>query len=365
MVTSHRRSPAAARAPVLVGTLIALGALAACEQPAVEEAPVVRPVKIQTVGEVDASARREYPGSIRALQNAEVAFEVPGRIIEFFVAQGEPVVQGELIARLDPRDYEADLKASQANLRKAESDLARSLGIYKEEPGAISKETIDSHRRAVDVARANLEVAEKAVEDTRLRAPFSGLLARKLVEDYQNVQAKEPIVIVQDSSTLQIEINVPERDVAQGKTIYKLDSISGEFQPEVIVSALPDRVFPAEVVELATAADPVTRTFLVKLEFDNPDDVLILPGMTARVRVTVNPELAYALPVGAALADSEGRAFVWKVNAADMTVSKTPIELGNMLDSRVMVKDGVDEGDMIAVSGVHQLRDGMKVRRLQ
>ena len=349
---------------VLAPACLALS-LVACEEKVTDEAPVVRPVKVHTIGKADDRSRREYPGSIRAFQHADMGFEVGGRIEEFYVREGDEVVHGEVLARLDDRNYAADLDASKANLRKAESDLRRSQGIFKEDPGAISKQTIDADQRAVDVAKANLAVAQKAFDDTRLRAPFSGLMARKLVEDFQNVQAKEPVLILQDTSTLEIEINVPERDVARGSTDRAVDSITARSEPKVIVSALPDREFPAKLKEFASAADPVTRTFSVKFNFENPGDVNILPGMTARVQVTIDPERAWTIPVSAAVANDSGNPFVWKLDPDSMRVSPVPVTLGDLTGSRVKIDDGVETGDMVVVSGVHQLRDGMEVRILE
>jgi RND family efflux transporter MFP subunit len=342
--------------------------LSACGEEAVEQEDVVRPIKIHTIGKADAEGRREYPGSIRAFQHADMGFEVAGRVEEFYVSEGDDVVQGEVLARLDDRDYVAALNASQANLRKAESDLRRSNSIFKEDPGAISKETIDTHQRAVDVAKAELAVTQKAFEDTKLRAPFSGRMARKLVEDFQNVQAKEPVLILQDTSTLEIEVNVPERDVAIGPPHIREKDMSERNQrvdPEIIVSALPHLKFPGWIKEFASAADPVTRTFSIKLNFENPGDVNILPGMTARVQVTVNPERAWSVPVSAAIADDNGKAFVWRVDPQSMAVSRAPVELGDLVDDRVRITSGLEDGDMVAISGVNQLRDDMVVRLLE
>lgn len=336
----------------------------ACEEKVVEQEVVVRPVKVHTIGKADASSRREYPGSIRAFQHADMGFEVGGRITEFYATEGDDVVQGEVLAILDARDYEAKLKANQANLRKAESDLRRSKSIYKEDPGAISTETIDTHQRAVDVAKANLAVTQKAVDDTKLRAPFSGRMARKLVEDFQNVKAKEPVLVLQDTSTLEIEINVPERDIAMGPPTREGSVATERTEPEVIVSALPHLKFPAWIKEFASAADPVTRTFSVKLNFKNVGDANILPGMTARVQVTVNPERAWSIPVSAALADDSGKAFVWKLDPESKSVSRAPVELGDLVNDRVRVTAGLEEGDLVAISGVNQLRDDMVVRIL-
>jgi RND family efflux transporter MFP subunit len=346
----------------VAGVCLAL-LVAACDDQAVEQAPVVRPVKVHTIGKADENARREYPGSIRAFQHADMGFEVGGRIMEFYVKEGDEAVEGEVLARLDARDYEAELKAQKAHLRKAQSDLNRSNSIYKEDPGAISTETIDTHQRALDVAKANLEVSQKAVDDTKLRAPFSGRMARKLVEDFQNVLAKEPVLVFQDTSTLEIEINVPERDIAMGPT-DRGHKVTERTEPEVIVSALPHLKFPAWVKEFASAADPVTRTFSAKLNFKNAGDSNILPGMTARVQITVNPERAWSIPVSAALADDAGKAFVWKVDPESKSVSRASVELGDLIDDRVRVTAGLEEGDLVAVSGVNQLRDGMVVRVL-
>ena len=367
MMSEHARysdsHPPRPRFPLTVAGVSLLLLVSACDEQVVEQAPVVRPVKIYTIGKADNDARREYPGSIRAFQHADMGFEVGGRIMEFYVREGDEVVEGEVLARLDARDYEAELKAQQANVRKAESDLRRSKSIYKEDPGAISTETIDTHQRALDVSKANLAVAEKGVDDTKLRAPFSGRMARKLVEDFQNVKAKEPVLVLQDTSTLEIEINVPERDVAMGPT-GRGHRMTERIEPEVIVSALPHLKFPAWVKEFASAADPMTRTFSVKLNFKSEGDENILPGMTARVQATVNPERAWSIPVNAALADDSGKAFVWRVDPASGSVSRAPVELGDLIDDRVLITAGLEEGDLVAISGVNQLRDNMKVRAL-
>ncbi len=359
------RHPPRPRFPSAVAAVCLTLVVAACDEQVVEQEAVVRPVKVHVIGKADASARREYPGSIRAFQHADMGFEVAGRIEEFYVKEGDEVVQGEVLARLDPRDYEADLKAAQANLRKAQSDLRRSNNIYKEDPGAISRETIDTHQRAVDVSKASLAISRKAVEDTKLRAPFSGRMARKLVEDFQNVQAKEPVLILQDTSTLEIEINVPERDVAQAPINRENQAVQNRTQPKVIVSALPDRKFPAWIKEFAATADPVTRTFSAKLNFKNPGDVNILPGMTARVQITVNPERAWSVPVSATLADDSGNPFVWKMDPDSLAVRRAAVELGDLFEDRVRITAGLEEGDMVVISGVNALRDGMVVRILE
>lgn len=108
--------------------------LVGCSEPLPAEKTVARPVKIHTVGSLTPMAVREYPGTIRAYQTAEMGFEVAGRVIEFLVREGDEVEQGDLLARLDARDYEADLKVAQANLAKAQADLTRAENTNEKLP---------------------------------------------------------------------------------------------------------------------------------------------------------------------------------------------------------------------------------------
>lgn len=340
--------------------------LAGCSTPPPEKKTVVRPVKIHTIGSLQPTDVREYPGTIRAHQTAEMGFEVAGRIIEFLVREGDRVEKDAVLARLDPRDYEAQLKVAQANLEKARADLRRSENIRKEHAGAISEDELESARRAVKVFEAQLEIAQKAVADTELRAPFAGMMARKLVEDFANVVAKEPVLILQDISTLEIEVAVPERDFTRQRVdMTDKEELTKQLAPKVIVSALPDREFPAAIKEYSTTADPVTRTFHVRLTFKNPEDVSVLPGMTARVRVVVNPKSAWSVPVTAAQADADNRPYVWIVDPETMKVSKREVKLGPLSGDRVLLTGGVKKGEMIAISGVSLLRDGMQVRKFE
>ena len=146
-------------------------------------------------------------------------------------------------------------------------------------------------------------------------------------------------------------------------------SWSSRTKPEVRISSIPDRSFPARIQEFATTADPTTRTYQATFAFENPADVTIFPGMTAKVTLHISglegSGGGFAIPAKAALADEKGDAFVWVVDPAAMTVHRRPVTLGEMSGSTVAVQDGLASGDQVAISGVHQLREGMVVRRSQ
>ena len=346
-----------------------MAALAGCQREEVEREPVVRPVRIMTIGDAGAGQTLVFSGSIRAGDTAELGFEVQGRIIELPVTEGQQVSQGDLIARLDPADFQSQVDQAEANYRQAQSTFER----YKEivERGAVSRQELDLRQRNYEVAQAELATARKALSDTRLVAPFSGEIGRRLVDNFVNVRAKEGVVILQDLTTLEVVVTIPEQDWARARPGLTREERTELISPMVSLTMIPGREFPARLKEIATVADPITRTFEVIAEMDNPDDVSILPGMTANVRVTVpggspvtTDAAVYSIPANAVLADADGNPTVWKVDPSTMTVSSAMIQLGDVSGNQVRVMAGLNPGDRIATSGVHKLREGMQVTEL-
>lgn len=344
--------------------------MAACgEKPVEAPEEVARPVKIIAFGGGGDTATLEYSGTIAAAQRSDMGFEVPGRVTEFLVSAGEVVEEGRVLARLDPADYEAELDKAVANRNAADADFERYQQAYNE--NAVTQQDLDVARRNLDVANASLRTARKALSDTELKAPFAGVVAQKLVNDFANVQAKEPILVLEDDSSLEVDVNVPERDWAQAKPNLTLAERSERAKPRVRITAIPDRVFPAVAKEIDTTADPVTRTYSVTFSFAKPTDVIVRPGMTAAIVMSVPPDvtsdemsLGTALPSAAVRSDEAGNAFVWRVGD-DMRVSKQPVEVGELSGDNVRVLSGLEPGTRIAASGVHNLREGMLVKEYQ
>jgi RND family efflux transporter MFP subunit len=352
----------ALRATTLAMALL-LG-LAGCGEEAAEPEAVVRPIKMLEIG-AGGAGTREYPGRIRAGQQIDMAFEVPGRIIEFVYPEGARVKRGAVLARLDPRDYENALEQARAMAHKAETYLGRIAEAYQSR--AVAEQDLTDAQAEVEVAEAEVRIKRKALDDTRLVAPFDGSMSRKLVEDFANVQAKEPVLVFEDPSVLQIKVAVPERDMGGRRPGERdLEELNERLRPEVVASPLPDRRFPARLTELATTADPTTRTYQATFVFEPSPDTVVLPGMTAKAIIQLgagDAMDAIEIPAHAAVADDGGRATVWLIDPAAMTVRRQPVTLGELRADRVVVTDGLSHGDVVAVSGVAQLREGMVVRR--
>ena len=354
----------AAMQSMLLGALIlCLGLVFGCgQEAAVEEKEFIRPVKFLVVGDSGNSAPMEYSGKIKAAQEVDMAFEIPGRIIDFPVTEGQRVKKGTLLARLDPRDFQTILDSANADLNAARADYERSRELY--ENNTISRRDLDVARRNFEVAQANTQSARKAVEDTRLMAPFAGLVARKIADNFQNIQAKEPILVIHDDSSLEMVVDIPEQDYARVRKDTSLSQLTRALKPEISVSSLPGQIFKATFKETATMADPITRTFEITFGFVPPKENTILPGMTARLKLsgTMDTEKNPKIPAKAVFADEAKNGMVWLIDPDTKKVKQQAVEVGKMSDTSVFIINGLKIGDIIAVSGVHQLRDGVTVR---
>jgi RND family efflux transporter MFP subunit len=346
--------------------------LAGCGKPPepVEE-ETARVVKLLTIGSRQASMTLEYPGEIKAARSVNLGFEVAGKIIELPIEDGLAMEEGALLGRLDPSDYEAARDAAEANLRAMRSAYVRAKNIFDE--GAGSQAEVDKTLRDLKVAEQDLKKAQKALDDTELKAPYTGVVGKRIADNYQNVQAKEPVLIFQDTSSLEMDVSVPERDFVRMRSGLTLKERTELANPEVAISSISGRTFPARAKSFTATADPVTRTYTATFQFDRPHDVNILPGMTARVILNPSSETiqkytpagAFMVPVTAIASDETGNPFVWRVDPDSMKVSRVPVTLGQISNSSISVTGGIELGDQVATTGVARLFEGAQVRPLE
>ena len=340
---------------------------------------VIRPVKILTVTSSTDALQLKFPGMVRAAKRADLAFQVEGTLKQLPVDEGQEVKEGQLIAQLDQRDFENNLRNAQgqlarvkAALESAQSEYDRILRIQKQDPGAASESMVVKRREAVDGSKAELESAQAAVDTARdklgyttLRAPFGGVISKRYVDNFQEVRAKQAIVSLDDLSFLDILVDLPEIVVT---SIRESDKQAGSTAPaHAEFSAAPGKEYALKVKEFATRADPKTQTYQVVFQMERPKNVLILPGMTATVvgEAPARREKGafFVIPAIAVFADDQGRSNVWVVDKEKMTVERRKVTTGDLTgEASIQITEGLRSGDMIAVSGVSQLREGMKVK---
>lgn len=360
----------------LIAALALLLSSCGKEKEKAPEKKVVRPVKIMTITSAEDAFKRKLPGKVRAALRVDLAFQVNGPLIELPVDEGQKAKKGQLLARIDPKDYRVDLRNAegrlanaQAVLQRAKSEYNRILRIRKADPGAVSQTMVDRKLEAVDRGKADIKSLKAAVDDaknqldyTYLRAPFSGVIATRHVDNFQEVRAKQPIVTLDDISHIEILIDVPEIMMA---TIREgAVSAVSEF------AAAPGKQYEVSLKEYSTRADPRTQTYRVVLTMPTPKDIRILPGMTATVIGTASNQKEASdlsvIPAIAVFADDVGNSNVWVVDRENMTVHRRKVTTGDLTGTdSIQITAGLKTDEMIAITGITQLREGMQVRDLR
>lgn len=388
---------------------------------------VERPVKTIVLADSMEGSGRAFPGTTRAANRAELSFRVSGPLVELPVFEGKEVRKGELLAQIDPRDYqtavnnleaslaslqaerramnqarpedirrlEAGLGAAQARLLEAEASFRRYQRLYENEN--ISKAEYDERRAARDVAvadvsraeeelgmarqgarvedieamdarirgvEARLQQAKDDLADSSLRAPYDGVVAQRFVDNFEFVQAQQPVISLQNINVMELVAQIPETIIARGKSSERLTE-QGEL-PKFFAqfTSLPDQRIPATVTEVSAQADPVTRTYAVTFQLPQPDEGVILAGMTGEITAQLEMDRSggYPVPISAVFADESGTQCVWRLDEDTMTARKTPVEVGALSGGKILITEGVSEGDTVITAGASFLEEGQKVR---
>ncbi|MCH8492697.1 MAG: efflux RND transporter periplasmic adaptor subunit [Idiomarina sp.] len=349
-------------------TLAAALLLSACSEPpsAVAELPL-RPVKLITVGSEQASDIRRFPAVVAATQTADLTFRVGGELVEIPWRPGHEVAKGDLIAALDPTDYQLTAEQARARAELAQAQYDRMAQLANQ--NIISRSQFDEVKAELQVARANLNTAETNLSYTRLHAPFAGVIANLHVELYENVGPQQPVITLHVDDMVDVSIQVPEQLFAQVRRDLT-------YQPDIIFESLPGQTFAGQVREWDRIADPATNTYRVVFTLPKPETGNILPGMTATVlidRSLVLPDStgAVQIPVGAVftptnteLASNVRKVWVYQPaeNGNQGTLSARQVTVGSASSSSITILDGLQFGEHIVIAGVHQLTEGQAVR---
>lgn len=380
-----------------------------------------RPAKVFTLQEQSSQIVRRYPGIVLPSQEVDLSFRVSGNLIELPIRGSMQVKAGDVIGQVDTRDFEtqvaqlqsqkdqaeaqlstlktgarpqeisaleAAVDAAEAQVEQARDKVERSRSLV--ERGTVSRVTLEADESALRVADAQLraeeeslaigraggrpeeiasaeaairgidaqiEVVNNNIADSTLRAPFDGIIARRDVENFTNIQAGQTVALLQALSIIHVSFDVPAPDV----TALAANG-PGSISNAVRLDALPGQVFEAETVEFSVQADSATQTYRGRVAVEVPQDALILPGMVGTV-IASAPGLQskISVPLSAISASTDSTPTVWLVDA-EGSVSARTVVLGEVSGSMVNVNDGLQAGDTIVAAGVHALTPGMTIR---
>jgi len=346
--------------------------LTACSRPEPPPPPeVARPAKLFTVEGPDALLIRSFPGEVRASDVADLAFRVSGELIEFPAHRGIEVKQGDLLARLDPSDYQAVVNQMRAEYDLSVAQFQRAAELIGRQ--LISQAEYDQRLALKKVAESNLARAQNNLDYTRLFAPFDGVVARRLAENYESVSPGQVVLIIQTVKMIDVLVDVPESIIAR----VERTRVNRDPQPvQVRFGSDTTRTYRAIYKEHETEADEATLTYKVTFSLPVPDDLNVLPGMSAMVIADLSrlfreeARTMTLVPIEAVFSSEEEPLEsefkqVWVVDPESMRASRRDVQVGRLTGDRIAIVTGLEEGEIIIAAGVNAVTEGMWVRPMQ
>lgn len=344
---------------LLMATLLTLIACDRASEQA-ETKPLPRLVRTLTVTSTAEGLWRELPGVVDAAQKADLSFRIAGKLNELLANEGDMVESGQAIAKLDDRDIRIQMKSRQADYDQAHADYVRGQKLVKK--GLISRSDFEKLEAQDAAARSALEMAKQNLAYTILKAPFAGEIARRYVDNYEEVTAKQTIYTLQDLSSMTIKADVPE-------SVMILADDGNDLKLAAMFDMIPNRRFPITLKEVSTQANPDSNTFRVTFNLPRIENYNVLPGMSVTVRgerVADSPQLrgTVLVPAQAVLEDTAGR-FVYIAKPLDdnlATIDKRSVTTGRLSSAGLEVLSGLEIGDRIVAAGMSKMRQGLQVR---
>ncbi len=288
-------------------------------------------------------ALEEVVGTVRARLRATIEAKTSGRIVELPVTLGQKIKAGELLARLDAPEIKARLDQADASLHQAERDWKRVSSLYNQQ--AATRADYDGAESRLELARAGVAEARALLEYVEVKAPFDGVVTRKSVDVGDLATPGRPLVEVEDPRRLQLEADVPEAIAAR----IRAGGV-------MTVRAGGESGLSGSVAEIAPNADPVSRTFRVKLDLSG--DERLMSGQFARLVVPVGETTSMRVPASAVVQRGQLEiVFAVENQHARLHLVRT----GRPFDHEIEILSGLDAGDAVVIDNAAQLVDGQPV----
>ena len=346
---------------VMMTALIMTGACGSSdEQEKTKEKQI--PVRIQLVEQKDMPVVVEAIGRLEPRREVTLSAEIAGIVNEYTVDVGDRVETDGLVVRLKPMDYQLQLDEARANLASALARLdtvsksfERSKKLLPRKvitPDAFEKSEAEYRgaRAAVTQARALVSITAERLRKTQIRSPFSGWVARRMVELGQTLAPGTAVMNIVDFSMMRVRIHLSEHDYVH---------LDREDPVTVTIEALPEKTYTGRIDRIGIKADPMTNTFDVEVLVDNPD-LTLKAGLAARVNLTSHViKDAVMIPQSSVLYREKIKEVF--IVGPDLIAESREIKIGQVKGSLIRVLEGLQSGDQLVVTGGQYLKSGDKV----
>lgn len=288
-------------------------------------------------------------GNIEGMKTVKTGFQVAGRIAGIKGEEGSIVSKGAEIAWLDPTNYAIAKELADVQVAQVTDEFKRISILH--ERNSVSESDFMKCKYTLDGAVAQQKLRAKDLADTKLYAPISGILLKKMGEAGEMISAGMPVLVISDISKVKVNAYIPEnrlKDIKIGQDVkIRIDAI--------------DAVRNGKIAEVGGMADPTTRAFTVKTIVDNPGNS-IRPGMIAAVTFTTSDSVMTATVNSAALLRTpDGQPYVYVADKERKQAFRRNVSIGAVRDNRIEVSSGLEAGETVVVGGTHKLSNGSKI----
>ena len=347
-----------------IGTLAVLAALGGCSAPQ-EDKPVAAKPHPVTVTVVESRNLPVVVSAVgRLVPNREVVLssQVSGIVQTYSVDMGDPADADQTLVELDAKDYELALLEARANLLSARARFAAADNAFQRARALLPDKVITQElyekveaesiaaRAAVSQAEAMVDIRRRNLAKTAIKAPFGGLVTKRMVEIGQNINNGDPVAAMADMRDMRVKIHLGEQDYVR---------LDADDAVVVVVEAYPEKAFAGQVDRIGVKADPQTNTFDVEILVANADLVL-KAGLTATVRIVLDEIRDAILIPQECVLFRENRKEVFVVTDAGRAAVRE-VTLGRVEGSSVRILQGLAPGDRLVTTGAQYLKDGNPV----
>ena len=307
------------------------------------------PVKTVVVSGSSTTIERNYIGTAEEANAILLSFPLMGTVEQVSVSEGQRVSKGQLLATLNSETAQNSLDVAKAALGQALDAYDRIKSLY--EKGSVTDLQLVEVETGLKQAKGMEAIALKNLEDTKLYAPFAGIIAKRSVEAGVNVMPGVSVFRLVSIDEMDVKVPVPENEIS---------NIRPGQPATVTVSALGNREFSGTVLQKGVASNAVTRTYDVKIRLKNPQSEL-MPGMSCRVVIAHDDtETRIVIPNKSVQIAPDGRRFVWLAEGGVAT--RRFIITGTLTDFGVTVESGLSDGDRLITEGGNKISEGMQIR---
>jgi len=313
-------------------------------------------VKVTEVRQLNSLDTLSYPGKIVSADDINIAFRISGPVKKVLVHEGQFVKKGEIIAMMDPRDYEVQLSATKAEYEQVRSEAERVIELHKR--NSVANKDYEKAVAGLHRIEAKLQAHENALNDTKLKAPFSGYVQKIYFNEGEMVKAGLPVVALVSTTVLKVETFISAADH------IKKDCFGNYFCTS---NLYPGRSVPLTFLGITPKAN-LNQLYKMVFTLDKSDDVSLSPGMSVEVNIVCNSttgQTMFTVPVSS-LFGSQDLSYVWIYDERDKVIHKTAVKVSKVRnDGTALVSGGLTDGCRVVSAGVNTLEDGQSVRILK